>query len=305
VQIFLNEKQLDVTLEGEKNLGEVIRGIENWLQSEGFKITDIQYDGDSLRIEEFEQWRDTSVKKAKNLYLTADTLRSLQIGRLQTVFQFFSLFEKAIDVRNLPILRELKKEYPFLREQLSSILSIPGPDSEGSEVNRLSMAIDELDILNTKENTLDLSSLKPLIQHFLVLSADRMREYSDPLKELLATGELLKQSIPEISDVSIMLQTGKDRKAMDSILKFIELSQKLIRLYPILKENGLVDFTKGNIDGMSFGDFYGALNLVLNELSDAFAVEDSVLIGDLLEYEIAPRIEALLTGLASFNMVGE
>jgi hypothetical protein len=92
---------------------------------------------------------------------------------------------------------------------------------------------------------------------------------------------------------------------MDSILKFIELSQKLIRLYPILKENGLVDFTKGNIDGMSFGDFYGALNLVLNELSDAFAVEDSVLIGDLLEYEIAPRIEALLTGLASFDMVGK
>ena len=45
---------------------------------------------------------------------------------------------------------------------------------------------------------------------------------------------------------------------------------------------------------MSFEEYYNELNSVLKELIDAFHINDSVLIGDLLEYEIAPRLEGLI-----------
>ena len=45
---------------------------------------------------------------------------------------------------------------------------------------------------------------------------------------------------------------------------------------------------------MSFEKYYNELNGFLKELIDAFQINDSVLIGDLLEYEIAPRLEGLI-----------
>ena len=48
------------------------------------------------------------------------------------------------------------------------------------------------------------------------------------------------------------------------------------------------------IDGKTCEEFYTELNGLLNDVLAAFDARDSVLIGDLFEYEIAPRVEALL-----------
>ena len=47
----------------------------------------------------------------------------------------------------------------------------------------------------------------------------------------------------------------------------------------------------------SLQDFYQELNGILTELLEAFDAKDSVLIGDLMEYEVAPRLEQLQTFL--------
>ena len=49
--------------------------------------------------------------------------------------------------------------------------------------------------------------------------------------------------------------------------------------------------------GRGLQDFYRDLNRILTELLEAFHANDSVLIGDLMEYEIAPRLEQLRTFL--------
>ena len=47
------------------------------------------------------------------------------------------------------------------------------------------------------------------------------------------------------------------------------------------------------ISGKDYNVFYSELNKVLKELLEAFKLKDSVLIGDLMEYEMAPRLEEL------------
>ena len=54
---------------------------------------------------------------------------------------------------------------------------------------------------------------------------------------------------------------------------------------------------RGQRDNEKLQAFYQELNGVLSELLEAFAAKDSVLIGDLMEYEIAPRLEQLRTFL--------
>jgi hypothetical protein len=90
----------------------------------------------------------------------------------------------------------------------------------------------------------------------------------------------------EISEISVLLQTGKDRQAMDTIVRFSELSQNLVRLVSSISPPNANEDVQG---------FYRELNGVLSELLEAFETKDSVLIGDLMEYEVAPRLGRLRT----------
>jgi hypothetical protein len=89
--------------------------------------------------------------------------------------------------------------------------------------------------------------------------------------------------------VSILLQTGKDRQAMDTIVRFSELAQSLVRVVSSVLP---ADEAK-RIGGVDVQEFYQELNGILSELLQAFESKDTVLIGDLMEYEVAPRLEKL------------
>jgi len=58
----------------------------------------------------------------------------------------------------------------------------------------------------------------------------RLEELLDPRAALKTLSGALKICIEEISEISILLQTGKDRQAMDTMVRFSELSQSLVRL---------------------------------------------------------------------------
>ena len=68
---------------------------------------------------------------------------------------------------------------------------------------------------------------------------------------------------------------------MEIVIRFADIVQSLMDLLPFLPPDAerariLVELTP-----------------VLRELVDAFGSRDSVLIGDLLEYEVAPRMERI------------
>ena len=133
-----------------------------------------------------------------------------------------------------------------------------------------------------------------LLQNITLILKNRIKELTSPFSALLETAEKLQQLIPEISDVSVMLQTGDDKKAIDSVLKFIELSEDLIRIFPFLRDFGYTDITKESINKESFNDFFKEFNGILKELVTAFDINDSILIGDLMEYEIVPKVTKLI-----------
>jgi len=170
-----------------------------------------------------------------------------------------------------------------------------------SDAAFLDTMIQESGILDTDYREDNRSQILTVINQIKTIFHNRIRELANPLREVLLTARLLKSSIFEISDVSVLLQTGKDRQAMNVIIKFSELSQKIIRLYPILKDYGILNEKDLSIGNKNFTDFYQNLNSILSELLKAFEANDSVLIGDLLEYEIAPQLEELIRTLESLN----
>ncbi len=97
----------------------------------------------------------------------------------------------------------------------------------------------------------------------------------------------------ELEEVSLLLQTGRDRPAMEAVIRFSDRFQELLGLLLRLQQAGRLDPSAASIEGRTLESFAAGLNEALRELLQAFQNRDSVLIGDLLEYEVAPRLAAI------------
>lgn len=89
-----------------------------------------------------------------------------------------------------------------------------------------------------------------------------------------------------IGDLPLLFQSGKSAEAYHQLTLFTELLEQVNRILALLP-----------IDGKA--DAFREMDLapILRQLAEAFEADDAVLIGDLMEYEIAPKIEILLSFL--------
>lgn len=302
MEIRLNSEPLDVTLEKEKVLSDVIDELFRLIQDAGFRITRVAHNGEELSQDERDSWAHLPVEHVGTIDVTAGTMREVLFEHLDTVRQYLSTVVKAYDKKNLPLLADLASDYSAVRNSIDSLVSSRPGTVEGKNAPRpLSDILDEMirshDIFSGNPVYEQKEVFIARMESVLSILSERMREVSAPAEELKKTAEALKAGLTNISDVSLLLQTGKDREAMGSVLTFIELVSKIIRLYPLL-----MDETGPSVNDMTVGDkgfqeFYTDFNAILAELIEAFTVNDSVLIGDLLEYEVVPRLEELLPSL--------
>ena len=118
---------------------------------------------------------------------------------------------------------------------------------------------------------------------------ERLAEFRLPVGEMRTAAALFDERASELADIPVLLQTGKEDRAMKVVLYFIEIFNKVIRIIPELRRSG-IDTASIPVGGACLPEFYGAFNGILRELTDAFEHKDAVLIGDLAEYEVLPRM---------------
>jgi len=289
MEITLNSKPFDITIENEKNLGELFIGISEWLNKSGYEISEVIQDGKKLQLDN-DKWQTNLLKSINNLEIITIPGSTRYIMDLHTIYQSISLLLNALVKDNKPLIDDLISELPYIADALDLFLSKKDVLLFGKE--KLTSLISNY--TSNRENN---SNIKFLVlehlEELLKVLKTRIKEVTSPYPELKETTKKLKNLIPVISDVALMLQTGNDKKAMDSVLKFINLSEKLIRIFPFLVEQGYTDIRMQSIENINFNDFYKELNNILSELVEAFDINDSILIGDLMEYEIVPKIDKL------------
>ena len=107
----------------------------------------------------------------------------------------------------------------------------------------------------------------------------------DPDTELVRSINGLIASLPALREIPVDLQTGRAGEAMHTVVQFAELFSRILRLLP-RAEGGKVDLQKVR-------QFAESLAPHLSEVRDAIEAEDTVLLGDLMEYEVAPCLDSL------------
>jgi hypothetical protein len=99
-----------------------------------------------------------------------------------------------------------------------------------------------------------------------------------------------------LEDLPLDIQTGKDGRAAETIQLFTRLGEKLFRLLFALKSSGL-SIEGFLVDGGPVKNFMDDFSAALRELTAAYENSDAVLVGDLAEYELAPRLIKLFKAL--------
>jgi len=300
MEVRINSNPIDVHLEEEKNAYEVVRQMDTWLVAEGFFVSGLLINGKAASISDDEYLKGIPVESIGELEILAQPLDELSIERYSTLLQYFSYMYRALHDGDLKLLKDLSSEAGPIISNMDSILRLKVGDKPVSEV--FSRLMSELTF---DGNSVGIpGELKDFSANLCIFIEGRIREIANPLQELRSTASLLESYIPKLEEIPILLQTSKEKEAMEMVIAFTEISEKLTRLYPLLKERDGENLMTREIDGVSFEEFYIDLNAKFQELTEAMEAEDSILIGDLLEYEIAPKIRELtssIEGLPAFT----
>lgn len=108
-------------------------------------------------------------------------------------------------------------------------------------------------------------------------------------------GQLTEQN-DKLSEISVLLQSGKDAEAcaiintlaneMDSFVRTARLSS----LFPDV-------YSKITVDGKDLSAFFEEFSGILKDFEQALSEKDTVTVGDLAEYEISPRLRQIIDSL--------
>lgn len=105
----------------------------------------------------------------------------------------------------------------------------------------------------------------------------------------------------EILNVPVLLQSSKDTEANTIIARLADLIDMICSgatyasLFPEFYSSIKIEAVEGGSHNLS--EFFADLQPILHDFQDAMENKDSVLVGDLCEYEISPRLQNLSNAL--------
>jgi len=278
MDIFINEKPADITLDTEKTLGEVISGIEQWLSPSGSRIRKISLENKDVSFDDLSEAFRIAISDIKKLDVFVDPWREFAAEALEDLYETCILYNKAAFDERKNIFAEWEKS-PAARFLISDI-----PD-----------------IFYLAKKTLSGGGLSAT--DFATLIEERLRELANIGEELDKSTASIELIARRLEELPLDMQTGKDQRAAETIRLFSGMGEKLFRIFFILKSEGLSleDFT---IDGLSAKIFVEEFSSTLKELSSAYENRDTVLAGDIAEYELAPRLMKLFSAMKNIAKSG-
>jgi len=273
--ITINGEKIDYTLENEKTAGDIISAIRKWLENSGILISEIKLDDKIAPLHET-SWEKTDLQNISEIAVKTITLKESRIRQIETALNYFNLLADAAENGKEEIIKELSEGFNDLTLLLNNIFNDFDYKelAEGliSNLNEHGFPVTESSVYNSEKEIIADSG------NFIKILESRLNEISNPGKEALSAAGALASMADELENVAVNLQTGKEMEAMQTIILLTELMQALLRS---LSWTDVTEKTE---------NYVSEIFNILSELEEALKANDTVLIGDLLEYELKPKL---------------
>ncbi|MDR2598005.1 MAG: hypothetical protein LBC76_11890 [Treponema sp.] len=266
MEITINNQAADIAPDNEKTVGEIMAGLEQWLANIGQRISGLAINSKLIPSSEFEEIFRKDVTSVNMLDIKTISLAELFLESLLNLQADTEEFEnlKFDEKREFLKIWEKRPHALFTLEQMPDIHNIFINLFSGEDMNAkfVSSVIEE-----------------------------RLREVKEPLPELNNLKPLLDEICAKLANLALDIQTGKDAQAAKTIQVFSGLSEKMLRIIRQLDIQGIL--SQEAEEKEAFSGKINEFGKLIKELLEAYEKHDTVLVGDLAEYEASPKLQEL------------
>jgi hypothetical protein len=264
MNIFINGKPAEIALDTERTFGDVMTGIEQWISPTGNRIQGICIDDRDIEGDALTEAFGLDIKEIGKLDVFIRSWRELAAEALGILSDYCEIFGKAAFDERWQIFESWT----------------------GSAAARF-LKTDIHDIWRFTDRAMSGEGLLP--GDLALIVEERLREIADPWQEINNCQSQVEIVAARMEEFPLDMQTGKDRRAAETVQLFSQIGEKLFRVFFIYKSEGL-SMETFVIDDLPARVFIEEFNVALRELSQAYENRDTVLAGDIAEYELAPRL---------------
>lgn len=280
--IQIDGRSIDFQLETEETLGDVVTALQDWLAQGRAFIAGLSADDEALLAADRDSWSARPLSDIGTLKIRSSSFVQERLEALGVIAEYFTLAARGCAAGSDAELAAILREWPAVRTGISDAISASlGAGADSWE--RVDEQVRE--VLAQPGDALARSRLARTLDGIAVIAVDRVREQLDPKSEARAAAATLSRIRPEVESVSVRMQTGEGREAVASLLRFIELTAKVIRVTEVLDTDASLAGRVSTLAGQ------------LRELEEGIENQDSVVIGDLLEYDLLPAVDDILMEL--------
>jgi hypothetical protein len=291
MDIKVNGRPLAMAVEEGRSLGEVLAAADDLIDRSGSVIVGLSVDGRRVEAEGYVALAERPASGVLRVEIETEDSRSVRVHSLETLLELLALSRQAAEGGETD-----EEDWASLR---SGAQSIHEAFSGLFSADELSFAQLFSELLGRSGALPGAAAREEIVSQATRLQAffgERLSELKDPVAEMRKAATLFASQAGELGDLPVLLQTGKEDRAMKAVLYFIETFNKVVRVIPELRRSGL-DTEAILVDGAALADFYSSFNSVLRGLTEAFEHKDAVLIGDLAEYELLPRMSGFFRAM--------
>jgi len=271
MDIRINDQSLDVKLEKEKTVGEVLAALEEWLSNSGHILSGLSVDGTAVKVSQIEEVFKKEIAFVKCLDIQTNPVADLMASSLVTLLSDIKEYE------NLDFNKKTDFYGSWKGTACGRFLEAEIPD------------LFALCVITFSNGAMDTANLTSLTE-------ERLREVTEPLKEYTNIEPVLDDICVKLVDLPLDIQTGKDKKAALTMQLFTAVTEKIFRIYYQFDTQGYLEEQEAEKKEQIIRQITEFTD-VLKELLEAYEKNDSVLVGDLTEYEASVRIKEIYSAI--------
>lgn len=309
MEITIDGNKLDYRLEGEKNLGEVIKSLENWLVGYRTMITAISVDGEDVDPTESRSYGDKKLTSVATVALSTAPVSHLETESLVEALDYLERYEQRLDEQSREVVSSSALE--GLHWVITSVRLVAGlhgidlrayPDPANSleaDFIRLEQILREVASLDGEEEKYFaltargeaiLRRVFSACHDFGRLVGRSCAEELDVIKKLDRLRENFRTLVNEVDRIATDLQTGNEGRAMITIQGTAVLFEALFKAVRGVETAYDLKLEQLRLGERNLEEWILSLVSIGKEIITAFDNKDTVLLGDLFEYEIKEQI---------------
>ena len=313
MEVYVNNEVLPIELEGEKTAFEVIKGIVDFFAKEEPPqfVTKILIDGTEYSYADDESLKALAIDSVNKMEFEFKDIIGVSKLSIEQILLYIDLLKQYVLQNNWnEFFSNIGESLDWIDDGMEQIMEI---FSQKQEIISIKAIFSE-ELAELKKKVANLSdNVFPLdvdVIQGIIVTCEKLGVVISKVFQLLDLGftgnvqesivlriteilPLYESLIPVLPEVSTLLQKACDKEAMEIIQKLTTLIDSTISIFLVSKNQDSNIFENLEISGMSFDSFFDSLTEKLHELVSAIENKDSVMIGDLVEYEFLPNIEEM------------